>query len=425
MSILGDIFSLSNDYANRAAARENQDSQNDWQANQNDKDRMWQQQMWQQQFAAENEQWWKRFNAQNEYNSPEELMKRLTAAGINPAVALGQLSGSGGLAAAGGSSSPTSPAPMGAHQVTPGAGYVPFGSQTAQMFSSIAQLLEARASNKKVGLESEYQRATLDAVVQKTLSEAGHNDALTAYTKFQQTIDEAYRGKKLDAETKKLLAEVDSEVARAFALFQQGDKDAAQKLFFEAQTRITDSKDKALNEFIPHITTYVKAMTNNLYAQTKELNTRSDLNVANKDYTEALTKTIDGLRQGQIDGQDLANTAAKIANELSARENYRDLVTSDGQIMMFAQQLEQQGYVTKSAYEKLRQDTFNSNWQGVKFFFDCAESATRSFSNIKNPINFQQRNEIQERFQQSYENRTTEMYNNRTYWQQQNKKGQK
>lgn len=395
---MGFFDAVSSMFASSAAtqaAEENQESQNEWQSHENEKDRNWQDAQWSKQFEATNAEWLKRFNLENQYNSPSQVIARLQAAGINPAAALSQLGGQGGLAAAGGSSSPSSPAPMGSHTTTPGAGYVPFGSTLSQMGESVASIVSALAQSKKVGLEEKYQNATLESIVKKLNADAEQSESAANYNNVL-TFLKTYRfDERIDAEITKTWNEAAELAARK-------EYHEASKILQDSLTNLNNSKDKALKKVYPIYANMIESQIK-VYDSQVVLNRASAAQAnANTSYLASLTKTIDGLRQGQIEGQELANTTTSIVNELRARENYRDLMTSDGQIMMFAKQLEQQGYITQSALEKLRQDTNEANWWGVKFFFDCAESATRSFANVKNPINIQQRNEIQREFNEAY-----------------------
>lgn len=373
-----------------AAQKENQAAQNEWQAGENEKDRQFQMSEWTRQFGAENEEWQRRFDLENQYNSPTAVISRLNKAGINPAAALGQLTGTGGLAAAGGSSSPTSPAMAPPHQVS-AMGISPVGSlpNISSIGQDISSMIKTVAEAKKAGVETTRLKELLPVELRQKLAETGYQEALTSYTKFQQTIDEAFKGKKLQAETEKLLAEVETEVARAFALFNQGEKDAAHKLFFEAQERLVNSKDRALTRFIPYISQYSRAMIANLF-------TSSEKNVSEAEHFDALTATINLLRGGQFTAQELSNNIAQVHQQMVERENNRDFVTNDAQIFQFYDQLHQQQLITFETKELLDKAVKENKYYVLRLFDEHLESVTRSVGNVVGSLTGAQRSYVRQ-----------------------------
>lgn len=402
LGVQNGIISVWDSERNRAQQRDSQRGQNEWQSEENDKDRLWQQQEWLRQFQAQNEESWKRFyaendewqrrfNAQNEYNDPSAVIARLRAAGINPAAAMGQLTGAGGLAAAGGSSSPDVPQAAGTQQI-PTHGVTPVGLQNpapiniSGLMSGLAEIMNASTNAKRLGLDTDRQNTLLPAELRQKLAQAGKDEAIAAYTNFQKQVDEVTKIKNIEAHTREMLSREKANIAQAFALYEQGKTEESKRMFNEAMAAFTNSKDKALQEYIPFLTRHISAMIGNLHASTEELGTRSDLNKYQSDKTLAEIMTIDGLRNGQIKGQQLANTIseakATIANldakafTATQRERIEALVVSYGR----------EGWLTEEQKQKAFKAIKDNNFYEVEHIFGLAESASRTAKNVTSSL---------------------------------------
>lgn len=347
----------------RAFQASQQAYQNKWQSNENQKDRLWQQQEWTRQFEAqnaesdkrfqmENDEWQRRFDAQNKYNDPSAVVQRLQAAGINPAAAIGQLSGSGGLAAAGGSSAPSMPNVMGTQMPSPH-GVTPVGVGSFQpinvsgIMTAAADLMNARSKAKEVGLKEEYQAATLDAELRQKLAAAGKDEALAAYTKFQQTVDEVWKDKEIDANIKKTLSEADANIARAFALEEQGKSEEARRLYDQAMAAFVNTKDKALQKYIPYLSRHANAIITNLQ-------TGSQRNVADANLSDEQAATTKALRPWQVKIQQYEAGIKSTINRLEQLEFNLASETQKDRIAAQVEEYQRAGLVTKELAEKVK-----------------------------------------------------------------------
>lgn len=310
-SLVNGMFGTWNNANNRAydAAQANADRKfQDYERKKNEqfqsweaeKDRWWQREQWFDQFAAqnseynrrfgqenaeydrrfgsENAEWERRFNLENEYNSPAAQIARMRAAGINPAAAMGQLTGAGGLAAAGGSSSPGMPgvqdpsvsgaAPFASRSFSPVGVQNALHSSGAQMMSSTAQMLDALSKAKEVGLKSEYQRATLDSVVKQMNEDAAYKQSMTNYNNVQTMLESIHGHERLKSQ-------IASQWAAAFKAEQEGDYYKASAILQNSIDDLTKTKKNAIDKILPEYIALVGR-------EQEELRTRSELNEAKK-----------------------------------------------------------------------------------------------------------------------------------------------
>lgn len=172
------------------AESENQKNR-DWQSEEAQIARDWNRQEWDRQFQLENQQWFTQLAAQNgiwkqqqdylnAYNSPESQVKRLQAAGLNPALALGDSGNASGMAPAT-TTNVNAPANVASPVASPiGNSTVPLGNPSQyfaqsfmQSFQSFAngfkQLVTAGPEGQKLG--SEAQKAASDMLVNQRNAE--------------------------------------------------------------------------------------------------------------------------------------------------------------------------------------------------------------------------------------------------------------
>lgn len=134
--------------------------------NLNRRNRRWQERM----FAQQNDEWWKRFNASNEYNSTASQKQRLIDAGLSPSLLYsGSASGAAGSASSPASSDvPATPSSL-----------PEFGD-----FSGLSRALMALPQNQLALSQADYYGALSDSEsgVNRVLrkAQANMNDALSA-----------------------------------------------------------------------------------------------------------------------------------------------------------------------------------------------------------------------------------------------------
>ena len=156
--------------------------QHEWEVEENQKDREWQEKM----FGLSNDEWTRRFDYENDYSAQAA---RLRAAGINPSAFFGN--GNSGVA------SPSSPTySAGSHSLFAQGLPSASGVGGSSIFSTVAQLMDSYSKLKSTDLAEQRQKATLGAEVDKIISEASRNYSESALTDTLRSIKEVYGGKK-------------------------------------------------------------------------------------------------------------------------------------------------------------------------------------------------------------------------------------
>ena len=248
--VVGGIASIWENRNNRKAQLAENARNRDFQAEQNYLD--WQRTTkTQKDLLATQQQYQKElFDMQNEYNLPSYELARLRAAGINPAALMSQ--GSSGLPSMAGNSAgvPNGPSvpSVAAHGVSPTAGLNTPMSSVAQMFSSIAQLVQSKAFSKKAGAETKAinvmlpeQVQEIRAAISKMTSEERLNEVTTHVKEFELLMDKIFKGNERGAEVTKLIAESQK-------LYADGKLAEAQSAYYNAMGKLSDLDYEIKNE---------------------------------------------------------------------------------------------------------------------------------------------------------------------------------
>lgn len=412
--------SIANNKAQIEAQQQSQENQNAWQSAENDKDRMWQQQFWLQQFqkegeewsrrfGQENEEWSRRFDEQNAYNDPSAVVQRLKQAGINPAAAMGQLTGSGGLAAAGGSSNPSTtapamPSPGAAHSVAPmGLSNPNNVVNIGSVISSVADMLNASTNAKRLGLDTKYQEATLDAVVEKLKADSSYQEKAAALADFDLKLKEAVGDSHIRAQISNLMAQA--------ALFDhQGKNQQAQAELNKALKILTDTKNKAILDALPELINNISRIGNVYQSE-------SFKNYALGHQAKEEAATTAALRDGRVEGLRLENRLKSFADEINES-------TKEERIGQIVEELHQSRILTSEMRTELDILRKKGDWVGVREFLGALGDAASvvgkgasAYADVRNAntnaghleVSYD-RNEISREFNRIYEERT---YNNK------------
>ena len=411
------VSNSANNKANWNLTTSVQKRQNDYQAEQNQIDREWQETQWLKQFNMQNEEWYKQLDAQqkqwmeqfditNKYNSPKELVQRLLMAGINPANALSQLSGMAGLSSASPSASSggsvASPGTMGSHSVTPSSFNAGGWEKPSAAFSSIAQLGDTVAKLASVGLDAKRQQALLDKEVENVVADTASKREQALLTSIDRSLKETFGSEKLQAEIKKLYSD-------SYVAYSQGDLNKANELYSQAMEKITSVQAEATEAQLPYLVSNLKQL--GMLYKSQQVSNYASAAASNSvaALNNSLTSTENALRDGKVTALDLSNKLADIQRQLSSRENLRDAATHQDKIIAIINQCEREGFVTKAAAAGARKAVTDANWSGVEHFVGCASQALGSVSQLGGVYNGYignvvgaQRNAIQERFVQYY-----------------------
>lgn len=344
--------------------------QNAWQSLENEKDRQFQSDLWNEQFSKENEEYDRRFNQSNEYNDPSAVVARLRAAGINPAAAMGQLTGTGGMAAAGGSSQPVSPSLASPHQVSAVGIQNPNNIvNIGSVMSSIADMMNAQTNAKRLGLDTQYQDETLESIKKQMQSQAAYQDSLTTLNNIQASVDRVF--KKPQA-----AANLMHTINLATLANLQGKTEEAQKLLLDAQKRLTNARGDIYEEGKAALLTLLGTYSDNLEASASAARASVGKSIAE-------TKTIDATR-------DYETSIAKYRAEY---EQYKaDVMRSDSYVSgaskiaraaVISEQYEQSKIMTKTQAEAYRQLLIDGKWQEAEKLMDMIVKTSHVVDNFK------------------------------------------
>lgn len=396
MSIFGAIGSIIGSGVTAAANLKQQKNQNQFQASENEKDRIFQADQWMKQFESENEEyrkredmankeWERRFDKENEYNDPSAVIRRLQQAGVNPAAALGQLTGTGGLAAAGGSSSPqfgapTAPAGMAPHGVTPMMGNIPdFGGNIAAMMHGLASMKEANVSSGRLDLDTERQNKMIQAEYDNLVQQTKNAQAQELLTKIRADIDGAL-GKSEKA------AAIYRDLTQARLAAEQGKTEKFERQFKSAQTALMKTKDKAIQDAMPMIMDNFSALHDVYMADIEQKHAAATEHYAGARLKSEQAITESDLREGRVRGQDLANGISEIKNALGNIDVQNAVATNPAKLEALLQSYEREKWITEEQVNKAKMAAKDKDWQTVEKVLDAAESVSRTGKNISSEV---------------------------------------
>lgn len=393
---MGDIGAIGGSAISAGANLAQQNVQNKFQAKENEKDRQFQSDQWFRQFEAENkeyreretmanEEYDRRTDKQNEYNDPSAVIQRLQRAGVNPAAALGQLTGTGGLAAAGGSSSPqfappTSPAGIGSHSVTPAMANIPdLGGNIAAMMHGLASMKEANVASGRLDLDTERQNKMIQAEYDNLVQQTKNAQAQELLTKIRADIDGAL-GKSEKA------AAIYRDLTQARLAAEQGKTEEFERQFKAAQTALMKTKDKAIQDAMPMIMDNFSALHDVYMADIEQKHAAATEHYAGANLKTQQAITESDLREGRVRGQDLANGISEIKNALGNIDVQNAVATNPAKLEALLQSYEREKWITEEQVNKAKMAAKDKDWQTVEKVLDAAESASRTAKNISSEV---------------------------------------
>lgn len=389
---MGDIGAIAGSGITAGANLAQQRIQNDWQSSENRKDRQFQSDQWFRQFEAENEEYRsretmaneeydRRFNQQNEYNDPSAVMRRLKQAGINPAAALGQLTGTGGLAAAGGSSSPqfsppTLPPGIGSHSVSPLMANIPdFGGNIASMMQALSSMKQANVSEGRLDLDSVRQNKMIEAEYNNLVQDTHNKQAEGILLKIRADIDRTF-GKSEKA------AAIYRDLTAARLAVEQGETEEFERKFKAAQTTLLKTKDKAIQKALPFIINNLSSLYDVYQADIREKNAAVVEHYAGANLKKEEAATVSGLREGQITELERKNAILNIQKALGDIEVQQAIATNPAKIDALLAEYETAGVLEKQEKERLAMLIKDRKWQEAEKWLNSIESGTRSLKNV-------------------------------------------
>lgn len=381
------VSNSANNKANWNLTTSVQKRQNDFQAEQNQIDREWQETQWLKQFNMQNEEWYKQLDAQqkqwmeqfditNKYNSPKELVQRLLMAGVNPANALSQLSGMAGLSSASPSAasggSVASPGTMGSHSVTPSSFNAGGWEKPSAAFSSIAQLGDTVAKLASVGLDAKRQQALLDKEVENVVADTASKREQALITAIDRSLKETFGSEKLQAEIKKLYSD-------SYVAYSQGDLNKANDLYTRAMEKLTSVQSEAIEAQLPYLVSNLKQLGEVYKSQQASNYASAAASRSVASLNSALTQTENDLRSGKVKAQDLANSFQIIANSLKNRENWRDAQSNQWQLQAIFNECKSKGFISEQEHQKALKAIKENDWFEVANAVETVSKLMPSF----------------------------------------------
>lgn len=344
--------------------------QHEWEVEENQKDREWQEKM----FGLSNDEWTRRFDYENDYSAQAA---RLRAAGINPSAFFGN--GQSGVA------SPASPSySAGSHGLSSQGLPAASGVGGSSIFSTVAQLMDSYSKLKSTDLAEQRQKATLGAEVDKIISEASRNYSESALTDTLRSIKEIY-GKTREA------VELAKMVADGYKAYADGDYAKAAELNQKALSRLNTAEAITKEESMPLVLENLKKL-GDVYesekkknvAQASEAYSAAKRNLSQAEYSSELSETERQLREGRVKAQDFANKLSDISYQMSVRENNRDKLTTAYKVQAIIDECERAGIINQKMREEIHGLVIDNNWKGVEKAMSAISQAVGSVSGIGN-----------------------------------------
>lgn len=393
-ALIGSFVSADASRSNNAkqikAQQEQAREQNAWQSAENEKDRQFQTETWNEQFAQENAEYDRRFQQANEYNDPSAVVARLRAAGINPAAAMGQLTGTGGMAAAGGSSQPGAPAFAPPHQVSAVGIQNPNNViNIGSVISSLADMMNAQTNAKKYGLESRYQDETLELVKGQMKSNIAYQDSLSTLNQIEAEVARVFKKPQASAELMRTLNQ-----ATMFAM--NGDLAKAEKELTQAQERLINLRGDIYEEGKSALLNLI-----GLYGQNLKASTQAHFASASRDIAE--TETINQTREYDVAFAKASAELERYKSWITKNEHYISTNTKNEQVNLIMEQFKQSQLLTSTMEEQLRQAVFRGDWQLVDKIVDYMKTGSEIYENLKSIPIKQQDADSRQRSSEAFE----------------------
>lgn len=316
------------------------------------------------------------WNANNEYNTPVNQMKRLQDAGINPWMSLGQSQSASGQSTLAGSAGSAPSAPTG------------FNYNPVDGISSIASAYKSLADAKKAGVETESLEKTMDSYVRKAGADATKAELEADLQSFTNELTKKYGDRRAQAEVHKFesdfllnMAKIDTEKEMKEYVSNQA-KEMAERVKLTKNQRI--ELENWLNgwaaEYWQRRNDNLLADTNNKNAQTKETNEllpykKSNLSADTNDKNasaglkKAQSITENGTR---ADRAKLLSLQARSAQLLYDRELKKQPYYLENEYKNIVNEAYRNGYITSQEFEKLKIFEGDVSWQWLEKFTNLA-----------------------------------------------------
>lgn len=314
------------------------------------------------------------FNMENQYNSPVEQVKRLAAAGVNPAVYFGQGSGQAGTAdgaspsAAGSTVSPNMPV-----MTTPNIQAAPsIVSGSLQALNQMVQMQLAIKQAAKAGAETSQIQALTDVQYKKLIKETENIEVQTNAQRFENEMNYLFEWSERNWRLKNLIKDVAKKGVEITTLASQGKYYEAQALLADAERELTNSRNTEIKLRIPYIVPTLqaqidlyKAQESEEYASAAEHRAGARLSNEQASQLEDMHDFIVSIKENEkmisdknvkIKMDTYMNEIQKIADEAQIAENQKNLLNEqikEAQEKVKLAQKENNSYYTRIALDAL------------------------------------------------------------------------
>lgn len=347
------------------------------------------------------------------YQSPQALVKAYESIGLNPAAVLGNLGNGGSPSVPSASGSPT--ASVGSLQ---NAG-APFADVLPTAVDAVSKLVDSGVKSSRLAPEIAY------------IMEQIHGSQLAnSYQKLVNFVYGKYGEKKMESEVNEL-------ITRSYMQYMTGRHQEALESSEKVTKMILDNKlgmsDVERANYATYYSEFLRGLQlSNKYQeeslgiptlQKKQIQSDTVRNFALSSYYTALSKTEDALREGSVEMQSLQNDLLTINKFFNGNELQIQEATKDSKIVGVLNALareklitEKAAYEARTAYYMAQSAAADADWAGWRNYINvargvvgCASDALDSFTSLRGVelrrLSAKERNEIQSRFANEYEQR--------------------
>lgn len=341
-----------------------------FQSQENALDRDWQQQMQEQNLRSQQDFQKEMFNLQNEYNLPANQIARLRAAGINVGAAMAQGQGLVGAGSSTGfASSPPASFP-GSHSVSPTSG-IQTQNFVPAMFSSLAQLQEARSKTKLNEVQGNAIQSKTDSEIEANLARAQNEranarlaDETAALTNIKRLLTEKYGDEEKSREIQHL-------INQSYQLYTQGKVNEAQVKLTEANERLTSIEADFKEDGYTQMLTNLKLLGDSYRAASEEYRSSAEEHRAGAALKTQQTQTELHLTQIQ-----------KYKENAEAWRNSYNLERAWSEAEKAMAEAKQAKILTDKQIQELEMLKTSRSYQTLTKIFDLIESASRTVKNL-------------------------------------------
>lgn len=420
-SILGGIMGMSSSDSQMATNSAEAEKNRQFNREEADKNRNWSAAQWQHQFDEQNNQWFNQFNAQNskwydqqtflqnqwrtqqdysnrqayqywlaqqQYNSPQQMVSRLASAGLNPAAAINaQQFGSTGLQAApagvqvasqGSPSVPSVGTPSGS-AASIGQNNIAAVQSSADAFKSIvsgaSDLLRSLASSRKDNAEAVRSEKTLQTYIETSLVELRNKQLMNTW----QDMQNVFFSKSAPKQLQKLGAEINEITARVLLTTTQTDLVENQSITEGFKQALLGAQKDLTNEQFMQAVIFTSQYERQLLLE-NEL--RKSTTASN--YAQSFKARAEGVTENEL--RPLREKSLELSNEIAHKtkyglqlDNWLKDETLKSRAKIILEEAKRAGLITQGEVYRLGQQMDEYNHRDINRFFNWLGQGAGAF----------------------------------------------